>query len=716
MSSQTAVPPSGRLVAAASSRSNPASTWAGSVDDYQKKGNYNDDGMATIDDDGMVASLDADGDAPAMLGSRRESPPASIRQSASWFHSLWNLRSAFTTHTEQPDYHADRTGEGADPVRITSVSTITTLTAVAARNWGLNSTGSSSQQRHGGDAQLGDSGLSHGYNSFSRWLSGRGDDDDDDDSNNDGSSDETKVRNQSSHGDGRYNGDDEGLHDINCSLFEGWADMPEDCREQTDTPSGSPTQLFFGIQDDGQDEQDVVTDDTVGDGQEEESVTTSPTAEAEEATFPPESYPATDPDTDRDPVTDDDTATSAKLPGSPKPSNVLSLQLSMGIIGLHNLTEDEANLIVTMCLRAMTIILNSHSPFAVVDVLDVPPPPLPENNDNGSRGLSEERQVNGKSSRDRSEDRRQSSKTEQDRALEEDQAPPEAKLFLQDVYITESDHMQEWFILTSGYAAFWPDGETIESDFMLNEVTSNCTQVLSVAIDHRDFWAALESLHFGQDLLMPHPPYDSDDAGLADCRVVGDEYELVPHDVEDGVEDISWNGTMSSPTDVPLFDATDGPTWNYTPDATYDTVLGHSVADLVWEAREWVGLGLMTATLLVSILLSLIAVRLEQKRTRDQMWGILTEDGVGEMLQVGWRYQQETVVPDGAGAPQLFLQIFDKGKLGYNDANSMLQGGVERNELGLFVEQQPISSTSATSTPPTSIARPPNATMSQSPK
>jgi hypothetical protein len=37
-------------------------------------------------------------------------------------------------------------------------------------------------------------------------------------------------------------------------------------------------------------------------------------------------------------------------------------------------------------------------------------------------------------------------------------------------------------------------------------------------------------------------------------------------------------------------------------------------------------------------------------------------------LNVGWRYQE--------GGEQLFLQVFDKGKLGYNDDNSMLMGGV----------------------------------------
>ncbi len=43
--------------------------------------------------------------------------------------------------------------------------------------------------------------------------------------------------------------------------------------------------------------------------------------------------------------------------------------------------------------------------------------------------------------------------------------------------------------------------------------------------------------------------------------------------------------------------------------------------------------------------------------------------GVGDLFNVGVALYQE-------GGKHLFLQVFDKGKLGYNHGNSMLMGGV----------------------------------------
>ena len=116
------------------------------------------------------------------------------------------------------------------------------------------------------------------------------------------------------------------------------------------------------------------------------------------------------------------------------------------------------------------------------------------------------------------------------------------------------------------------------------------------------------------------------------------------------------------------------------------------------------------------------------------MWGAaLTKEGVDELLQVGWRYHEQRleVVPisdgdggHGSGAspvpidtgrqqqeeeleqPQLFLQIYDKGRgPGYNDENSILRGGIEQiAEYDYFrrvSQDPPVSTTAPTTTTPT---------------
>jgi hypothetical protein len=88
-----------------------------------------------------------------------------------------------------------------------------------------------------------------------------------------------------------------------------------------------------------------------------------------------------------------------------------------------------------------------------------------------------------------------------------------------------------------------------------------------------------------------------------------------------------------------------------------------------WGTREWFGLVLFLVLVFSTSFLSYFSVWIKRRQSRQQLWGAqcLTESGVGDLLNVGWRYQE--------GGEQLFLQVFDKGKLGYNDDNSMLMGG-----------------------------------------
>jgi hypothetical protein len=56
----------------------------------------------------------------------------------------------------------------------------------------------------------------------------------------------------------------------------------------------------------------------------------------------------------------------------------------------------------------------------------------------------------------------------------------------------------------------------------------------------------------------------------------------------------------------------------------------------------------------------------------------LTEQGVNDILQVGWKYKEQNT---GGQPSKLFLQVYDKSKLGYDEDNSMLMGGVEQTAV-----------------------------------
>ena len=104
---------------------------------------------------------------------------------------------------------------------------------------------------------------------------------------------------------------------------------------------------------------------------------------------------------------------------------------------------------------------------------------------------------------------------------------------------------------------------------------------------------------------------------------------------------------------------------------------------LEWGLREWIGLAVFSSTFLTALLLTLLA-RCMSSKSNAADWH-LTEHGVGELLRVGWRYEQQLApqLPEGSandgnedGRQLVFLQVFDKGRgEGYNDENSLLQGG-----------------------------------------
>ncbi|KAG7337197.1 hypothetical protein IV203_017402 [Nitzschia inconspicua] len=167
---------------------------------------------------------------------------------------------------------------------------------------------------------------------------------------------------------------------------------------------------------------------------------------------------------------------------------------------------------------------------------------------------------------------------------------------------------------------------------------------------------------------------------------------------------------------------------------------------LTWGVREWIGLAMLSTVCTVTVLLSASASFLAYRQEYAAKWGVsLTEQGVNELLTVGWRYhssnspvgnnnnyyyyydnnndtnernhqrqrhhQQPNVyhtsnlcmLDSNANSmmegghnttsmttpvtttTQLYLQIYDRRTTGYyNDENSLLKGGIEQE----WIQQQ----------------------------
>lgn len=147
--------------------------------------------------------------------------------------------------------------------------------------------------------------------------------------------------------------------------------------------------------------------------------------------------------------------------------------------------------------------------------------------------------------------------------------------------------------------------------------------------------------------------------------------------MEGAVEgDSLYDDTFPIPADLGSTIIRDG-----TSEATYPRVIVESFSEIEWGDREWVGLALMISTIVWTIILSLTAHFVFKKRKTQVLWGnALTPGGVDDFLKVGWRVYEQPQFHEAENPPQpqLFLQIYDKGKgPGYNDENSMLKGGVE---------------------------------------
>jgi hypothetical protein len=89
-----------------------------------------------------------------------------------------------------------------------------------------------------------------------------------------------------------------------------------------------------------------------------------------------------------------------------------------------------------------------------------------------------------------------------------------------------------------------------------------------------------------------------------------------------------------------------------------------------WQLREWLGLTLCVLTVLAASGLTLVSnpQQIQRQPLPPPSGCFLTEQGVGELLQVGWRYHHH------ADNDQIVLQVFDKGSSsnddGYNNHHS----------------------------------------------
>jgi len=72
--------------------------------------------------------------------------------------------------------------------------------------------------------------------------------------------------------------------------------------------------------------------------------------------------------------------------------------------------------------------------------------------------------------------------------------------------------------------------------------------------------------------------------------------------------------------------------------------------------------------------LSLCSYCLKRSKHKTDSWGIdgLTEEGVRELLDIGWTFKANPNSENG----EMLLQVFNKGPAGYRDDDSMLIGGV----------------------------------------
>merc|ERR1712194_456261 len=138
-------------------------------------------------------------------------------------------------------------------------------------------------------------------------------------------------------------------------------------------------------------------------------------------------------------------------------------------------------------------------------------------------------------------------------------------------------------------------GHRVENRFILDKIEGICKKSLEDSIRDGVYWKALQNIEFGnQDMVLNGNIFYTDDAGIVDCKPVGDEYALsqiycpierpvtgpadtCPSDIIVGDQ---WPPFMSDGTfDVPIYTG-GGFIRDSTSDATYTHVIAESLSDI----------------------------------------------------------------------------------------------------------------------------------------
>ena len=392
--------------------------------------------------------------------------------------------------------------------------------------------------------------------------------------------------------------------------------------------------------------------------------------------------------------------------------NRINLKLSLGVVNNKLLTDTQRTIILEMALSCITKILNDHSdiPFRIHDGIDE----KYHQRDLKSDGHGIGGRMEG---------------TPQVQGMKQSYL---ADLILVDAGVALGSH--NWWEITAIYSVwkrphknmyhddYFDDdddhkekdndrrklarrgeeqqqrrrlGIPVQSESILMKIEGICNHAFETAVRNGMYWDALYDVDvMDESLVIDSGMYYEDDKGLLDVALVGNEYELSgffcpierPKDESvmlcpvDGAKETGsslYDDAYEIPADIASSIIRDG-----TSEATYPQVIVESLSDIEWGDREWVGFALLISTIVWTILLSLTAHFVFKKRKTQVLWGnALTPNGVDDILKVGWRvYEQpaQFVAAAENPQPQLFLQIYDKGKgVGYNDENSMLQGGVD---------------------------------------
>ena len=347
--------------------------------------------------------------------------------------------------------------------------------------------------------------------------------------------------------------------------------------------------------------------------------------------------------------------------------------------------------------------------------------------------------------------------------------PPLAKLFavntvIEPILALAIDNAT-WYRFMVDYQAYWDSNEPIYNPNVLYNITRRCFRVINATVISGDFYHVLQheyrKFYQDQQLLQQQKQSQINETGTSGYISIpaagtNTTYEIPYYNTTDGIVFIDVNvtqqdiiagvailGDENSMVYSPGADAhmsgpdggdedvnnrtTNGQNGTHPNNAWESGRMYTTPLEKEWDPIQWLGLTLFLVTLAVVALLTQGSFWYKRRQAEQQLWGIhaLTEQGVSELLNVGWRYHYNREPQgaddndnddddDDAGHPhpldrspngrdnldgQLYLQVFDKAKLGYNDDNSMLMGGVVKEGVPQDLTTTIPSSTVTTTTP-----------------